>query len=108
MVQTHRNVNVAVNVERFSEALSEYVDDIIVAIRAVVELDTKRALPFLGLQDVLAVGSVEEKAFLSRKAVKIRLSGGQRAGYRLSPWSGAAVNALPRSLQQSCSESIRS
>src|SRR5215469_44859 len=53
--------NVLVQVERRSQSLGEYIHNVIVAIRPVIEIDAKRILPLLGLKDVAHVRSVEQE-----------------------------------------------
>ena len=63
MVDARGDVNIAINVKWLGQTLGIDIDYVIVAVGTVVELDAKSALPFLGLQDVLRIGGVEEKAF---------------------------------------------
>ena len=63
VVEADGNEHVAVDVEWFSQPLGEHINDVVITVRAVVELDTKCALPFLALQDVLGIGSMKEEAF---------------------------------------------
>src|ERR1700757_3296083 len=63
VVFTDWNGNVLVDVEGRDETLSEDIDYVVVAVRAVVEINAKRVLPLLGLQNMVSVGSVEYESF---------------------------------------------
>src|SRR6266568_8411500 len=65
-----------IDIERFRQLLREDVNDIVIGIRSVIELGSKRALPFLRLQDAMCIGSMEEKAF------KIQLAKSPDSGSR--------------------------
>src|SRR5712692_2435208 len=54
--------DILVDVERNDQALREYVDDVVVAVGTVVEVDAKRVLPLLGLENVVSVRSVKDEA----------------------------------------------
>src|SRR5215469_7906254 len=63
VVESNGNVDIAIDVKWFGQTLREDIDDVVVAVGAVMELDAKCALPFLGLQDVFCIGGMKEKTF---------------------------------------------
>jgi hypothetical protein len=62
MVLTYWDEDVFVDIERCGQALSKNVHDVIITIRAVVEFDANRVLPFLRFEDMIRVRSVKNKA----------------------------------------------
>src|SRR5439155_19325775 len=52
-----------VNIERFNDALGEYVHDVIVSVGAIVEVGSEGSLPFLCLERATRIGCVENKTF---------------------------------------------
>src|SRR5215469_1845455 len=56
-----RDGHVLVQVERRSQSLGEYIHDVIVAIRPIIEIDAKRILPLLCLENVAHVRSVKQE-----------------------------------------------
>lgn len=63
MVFPNRNKDVLENVERGRETLCEYVHDVVVAVGAIIEFNTKRVLPFLGFENMVRVWGVEDEPF---------------------------------------------
>src|SRR5437899_11651377 len=55
--------DILVDVERCGQPLCENVDDVIVAVRAVIKLDTKGSLPLLCLKNMVGVRCVEHEPF---------------------------------------------
>src|SRR5713226_3832490 len=63
VVFAHRNKYALVDVKRRGQPLGEDVHNVIVTVGAVVEFDTKGALPLLCLENMVSVGCMEDKAF---------------------------------------------
>src|SRR5258708_4364853 len=62
IVNTHRNVDVPVDVEWPGESLGKYIHKVIVGVRPVVKHSAKRCLPLLGLNRPTRVGSMKYEA----------------------------------------------
>src|ERR1700745_4210604 len=88
MIFPNRNGDVFVEVEWNDQTLSEDVHDVVVAIRPVVELDTKCVLPLLRLQRVVSIGRVEDEAF------KVQLADALDSGPDLEVGIKVVANAV--------------
>src|SRR5215469_15226512 len=62
VVLTKRNEDVLVDIEWSGDTLRKDIDNVVVAVGAVMEFDAKRVLPFLGLQNMFRVRSVKDEA----------------------------------------------
>src|SRR5215469_3115560 len=63
VVFSNRNEDVLVDIEWSGETLRKDIDNVVVAVGAVIEFDANRVLPFLGLQNMFRVWSVKNEAF---------------------------------------------
>src|SRR5712691_3016344 len=63
VVETDWDHYLLVNIEWFNDALGEYIDNVIVAVGAIVEVGSERTLPFLCLERATRIGCVEDEPF---------------------------------------------
>ena len=56
------NEEVLVDVEGLDQALGKDIHDVVIAVRAVVELDPERVLPLLRLQNVTSIRCIKNEA----------------------------------------------
>src|SRR5215472_9903174 len=63
VVFTNRNENVLVDIEWSGETLRKDIHNVVVTVRAVIELDAKRVLPFLRLQDMVRIRGMKNEPF---------------------------------------------
>src|SRR6266567_7499892 len=88
MVLAHRNEDVLVDVEWSGETLCKDVHYVVVAIRAVIEFDAKRVLPFLRFENMIRVRGVENETF------EIELAHSSQFWPRLEGHIGIITNAV--------------
>src|ERR1700687_798166 len=62
VVDTHRNIDILVDIEWCCEPLGKHVNDVVVGIRTVVKLAPKCGLPFLRLDDAVRIWGMEDEA----------------------------------------------
>src|SRR5690349_15456710 len=63
VVHSRRNIKILVDVERGRQPLRKYVDDVVIGIRPVIKVGTKRRLPLLSLHHSMRVRIVRDEAF---------------------------------------------
>src|SRR5438270_993014 len=93
VIFTNRNEDILVDVERGGKPLGEDVHDVVIAIRTIVEVNAKRVLPFLRLEDVVGVWRVKDKT------LKVQFADASQLGSRFEshvPIVADAISALEK------------
>src|ERR1017187_4008785 len=62
LIEPHWNIDVLIDVEGLRQALGEDINEVVIAVGAVVELDAKSGLPLLSLQHLLRVVGMKDES----------------------------------------------